>query len=131
MQLRQLGNSTLMVSPIGVGFWGIVGGDYWGAQDETDTIGAVQAALDNGINLFDTAEGYGNGYSEEMLGRALKRPPRRSHHRHQSQRRAIWRRTPSAPPASAASDACDTDVHRPCTRCTGRPAARFHSKTAW
>ena len=72
MQLRKLGNSTLIVSPIGVGFWGIVGGDYWGAQDETDTVGAVQAALDAGINFFDTAEGYGNGYSEEMLGRALK-----------------------------------------------------------
>jgi len=72
MQRRKLGNSSLMVSPIGVGFWGIVGGDYWGAQDETDTVGAVQAALDSGINFFDTAEGYGNGYSEEMLGRALK-----------------------------------------------------------
>ncbi|MCY4062997.1 MAG: aldo/keto reductase [Chloroflexi bacterium] len=72
MRLRKLGNSSLMVSPIGVGFWGIVGGDYWGAQDETDTVGAVQAALDSGINFFDTAEGYGNGYSEEMLGRALK-----------------------------------------------------------
>ena len=72
MQLRRLGNSSLMVSPIGVGFWGIVGGDYWGAQDETDTISTVRAALDAGINFFDTAEGYGNGYSEEMLGRALK-----------------------------------------------------------
>ncbi len=72
MRLRKLGNSSLMVSPIGVGFWGIVGGDYWGAQDETDTVGAVQAALENGINFFDTAEGYGDGYSEAMLGRALK-----------------------------------------------------------
>ncbi len=72
MQNRQLGNSSLLVSPIGVGFWGIVGGDYWGAQDESDTIEAVQAALDAGINFFDTAEGYGNGYSEEMLGTALK-----------------------------------------------------------
>ena len=72
MQLRKLGNSNLMVSPIGVGFWGIVGGDYWGPQDEADTISTVQAALDAGINFFDTAEGYGNGYSEEMLGRALK-----------------------------------------------------------
>ena len=71
MQLRQLGNSSLMVSPIAVGFWGIIGGDYWGHQDETDTIKAVSAALDAGINFFDTAEGYGNGYSEEMLGRAL------------------------------------------------------------
>ena len=71
MQLRQLGSSSLMVSPIAVGFWGIVGGDYWGAQDERDTIDAAQAALDAGINFFDTAEGYGDGYSEEMLGRAL------------------------------------------------------------
>ena len=72
MQLRQLGNSSLMVSPIALGFWGIVGGDYWGPQDETDTINTVSAALDAGINFIDTAEGYGNGYSEEMLGRALK-----------------------------------------------------------
>jgi len=72
MQRRKLGNSALKVSSIGVGFWGIVGGDYWGAQDETDTFGAVRAALDSGINFFDTAEGYGNGYSEEMLGRALR-----------------------------------------------------------
>ena len=72
MQLRQLGNSALKVSPIAVGFWGIVGGDYWGAQEETDTINTVHAALDAGINFIDTAEGYGNGYSEEMLGRALK-----------------------------------------------------------
>ena len=71
MQLRKLGNSNLMVSPIAVGFWGIVGGDYWGRQDENDTIDAVNAALDAGINFFDTAEGYGNGYSEEMLGKAL------------------------------------------------------------
>ena len=72
MQLRQLGNSTLMVSPIAVGFWGIVGGEYWGPQDEDDTLDAVSCALDVGINFFDTAEGYGGGYSEQMLGRALK-----------------------------------------------------------
>ena len=71
MELRQLGRSSLMVSPIGVGFWGIVGGDYWGPQDESDTIDTVHAALDAGINFFDSAEGYGDGYSEEMLGRAL------------------------------------------------------------
>ena len=72
MQLRQLGNSTLMVSPIAVGFWGIVGGDYWGPQDVDDTLDAVSCALDVGINFFDTAEVYGGGYSEQMLGRALK-----------------------------------------------------------
>ena len=72
MKLRQVGNTSLKVSPIAVGFWGIVGGDYWGPQEENDTINTVSAALDSGINFIDTAEGYGNGYSEEMLGRALK-----------------------------------------------------------
>ena len=72
MELRQLGGSSLQVSPIALGFWGIVGGDYWGPQDESDTISTVHSALDAGINFFDTAEGYGDGYSEEMLGRALK-----------------------------------------------------------
>lgn len=72
MQYRQLGNSDIQVSPIAVGFWGIVGGDYWGEQDEKDTIATVHSALDAGINFFDTAEGYGGGYSEQMLGRALK-----------------------------------------------------------
>ena len=71
MQMRQLGKTDLMVSAIGVGFWGIVGGDYWGEQDERDTIDAAQRALDSGINFFDTAEGYGDGYSEIMLGKAL------------------------------------------------------------
>lgn len=72
MEYRQLGQSSLQVSPIAVGFWGIVGGDYWGEQDEQDTINTVHSALDAGINFFDTAEGYGGGYSEQMLGRALK-----------------------------------------------------------
>lgn len=72
MEYKQLGNSSLRVSAIGVGFWGIVGGDYWGKQDEKDTINTVHTALDNGLNFFDTAEGYGGGYSEEMLGRSLK-----------------------------------------------------------
>ena len=72
MQKRELGKSGLMASAIGVGFWGIVGGDYWGAQDERDTVDAVHCALNLGINFFDTAEAYGDGYSETMLGRALK-----------------------------------------------------------
>ena len=72
MQYRQLGNSSIQVSPMAVGFWGIVGGDYWGEQDEKDTIKTVHSALDAGLNFFDTAPAYGDGYSEQMLGRALK-----------------------------------------------------------
>ncbi len=44
----------------------------WGEQEDRDSIRAVHAALDSGITLFDTAEGYGNGKSEEVLGEALK-----------------------------------------------------------
>lgn len=72
MDYRPLGKSSIQVSAMAVGFWGIVGGNYWGPQEEADTINTVHAALDSGINFFDTAEGYGNGYSEEMLGRTLK-----------------------------------------------------------
>jgi len=44
----------------------------WGAQDDADSIATVSAALDSGINFFETAEGYGDGYAEEVLGRALQ-----------------------------------------------------------
>ena len=44
----------------------------WGDQSEQDTFDTVKAALDAGINFFDNAEMYGDGYAEEVLGRALK-----------------------------------------------------------
>jgi len=44
----------------------------WGDQQEADSLSTVAAALDLGINLMDTAEGYGDGYSEEVLGRAVR-----------------------------------------------------------
>jgi hypothetical protein len=44
----------------------------WGNQDEADTNAAVKAALDAGINFFDNAEMYGDGYAEEALGSALR-----------------------------------------------------------
>jgi myo-inositol catabolism protein IolS len=58
-----------------MGCWPIVGDATWGAQDEADSVAAIEAALEAGINFFDTAESYGNGYSEELLGRVLS--PRR------------------------------------------------------
>jgi len=72
MQYRKLGNSDLEVSTIGMGCWQFAGGKMWGEQEERDSKEAVDAALNEGINLFDTAEGYGKGSSEEVLGRALK-----------------------------------------------------------
>lgn len=54
-----------------MGCWAFAGGSTWGPQDEAESIATVHAALDAGVNLFDTAEGYGGGDSELVLGRAL------------------------------------------------------------
>src|SRR5665213_336305 len=75
MQTRQLGNSDLRITPLGVGAWAIGGGGLpfaWGPQDDGDSIGAIHAAIDSGINWIDTAPVYGLGHSEEVVGRALK-----------------------------------------------------------
>lgn len=71
MKTRQLGQTDLVVSPIAMGCWTIAGDAAWGRQDESDSIATIHAALDNGINFFDTAEAYGDGYSEQVLGLAL------------------------------------------------------------
>ena len=71
MKYSTLGRTDIEVSAICMGCWAFAGGDYWGEQDEADSAAAVRAALDAGINFFDTAEGYGAGASEEVLGRAL------------------------------------------------------------
>ncbi len=71
MEYRRLGESELEVSTIGFGCWGISGGSMWGDQDEAESIAALQAGVDNGINFYDTAEAYGGGYSEEIIGKAL------------------------------------------------------------
>ncbi len=72
MKYRHIGKSDIKVSTVAMGCWAIVGGFTWGPQDKTDAEQAVAAALDAGINFFDTAEGYGDGYSEEFLGRMLE-----------------------------------------------------------
>ncbi len=74
MQRRQLGNSDMMITPIGVGAWAMGGGGWqfaWGPQDDAASIEAIHAALDAGINWIDTAAVYGLGHSEEVVARAL------------------------------------------------------------
>jgi aryl-alcohol dehydrogenase-like predicted oxidoreductase len=74
MQTRQLGNSDLLITPIGIGAWAMGGGDWafaWGAQDDQDSINAIRAALDAGMNWIDTAMVYGHGHSEQVVGRAI------------------------------------------------------------
>ncbi len=75
MQTRPLGNSDLNITPMGFGAWALGGGDWafgWGAQDDDDSVAAIHAALDKGINWIDTAAIYGLGHSEEVVARALK-----------------------------------------------------------
>ena len=72
MQYTHLGNQTLNVSAYALGCWSFAGGQYWGDQDEAVSIATVDAALDAGINFFDTAEGYGDGASERVVGKALR-----------------------------------------------------------
>src|SRR5436190_3136327 len=74
MQKKRLGNSDLELTPIGVGAWAMGGGGWafaWGPQDDDESIAAIHAALDGGVNWIDTAAVYGLGHSEEVVARAL------------------------------------------------------------
>ncbi|MDQ0189773.1 aldo/keto reductase [Alicyclobacillus cycloheptanicus] len=70
MEHTTLGASGIQVSRVGLGTWAI-GGWKWGGTDEQDSVQTILAALDMGINLIDTAPAYGNGRSEELVGKAL------------------------------------------------------------
>jgi aryl-alcohol dehydrogenase-like predicted oxidoreductase len=75
MTLRTLGQSDLRITPTGVGAWAIGGGKWefaWGHQDDRQSIAAIHAALDRGVNWIDTAAVYGLGHSETIVGRAVK-----------------------------------------------------------
>src|SRR6202161_1797162 len=75
MQTKRLGTSDLELTPIGIGAWAMGGGGgafAWGPQDDDESIAAIHAALDAGLNWIDTAAVYGLGHSEEVVGRALQ-----------------------------------------------------------
>ncbi len=67
---REIGRSGIRASTVGLGTWAI-GGWMWGGTDEAASIGAIRAAIDEGITLIDTAPAYGQGVSEEIVGRAI------------------------------------------------------------
>ena len=70
MELRKLGTTSIEISPIIMGTWQ-AGKDMWVGIDDTESIQAIRAAYDAGITTFDTAEVYGNGHSERIVGNAL------------------------------------------------------------
>lgn len=76
MQYKKCGKYDLKLSSLGLGCWKFGGGDYWGEISDKDAVNAVCAAVDCGINYFDTAEVYNDGRSESTLGLALKSVPR-------------------------------------------------------
>lgn len=71
MQKRQLGRSGLNVTVLTFGCWQ-AGGSGWTGTDDDDSLAAMRSGYEVGINFFDTAEGYGNGHSEQLLGRFLR-----------------------------------------------------------
>ncbi len=75
MEQRCFGSSGICSSVIGFGTWPI-GGARYGKSDDAEAIAAIQAALDAGVTLFDTAPSYGNGHAEELLGQGTCRSTR-------------------------------------------------------
>lgn len=71
MLTRKIGRSDIEASAIGLGTWAI-GGWMWGGTDETRSVEAIQASIDEGVTLIDTAPAYGQGLAEEIVGKALK-----------------------------------------------------------
>ena len=71
MRYKKFGKTGLDVSVIGMGTW-VIGGDHWGKVNDEDSIAAIQAMTDNGVNLIDTAPGYNWGHSEKIVGKAIK-----------------------------------------------------------
>lgn len=75
MQYRELGKTGLQVSAVGFGAWAIGGnahGDSYGSTDDTVSMSALNRAYELGCTFFDTADLYGHGHSEQLIGKALK-----------------------------------------------------------
>ncbi len=72
MTYHTLSNTDLSISRIVLGCWAFAGGSNWGDQDRTVSIRTIHAARDGGISTLDTAIGYGNGVSQQVVGEAIK-----------------------------------------------------------
>lgn len=99
MKYRALGRTGLQVSEIGFGAWAI-GESWWGKQPENESIDALHRALDLGVNIIDTAAGYGNGKSERIIARVLKERKERIY---------VATKTPPAPGPWPPSPYCEMD----------------------
>lgn len=102
MRYRKLGTTGMEVSEIGFGAWAIGGG--WGDQEDQDSLQALHAALDAGVNFIDTAAGYGEGRSERLIGQAL---------RDRSDEVLVATKTPPVPGTWPPSPYCDVRERYP------------------
>jgi aryl-alcohol dehydrogenase-like predicted oxidoreductase len=102
MKYRKFGNSSINVSEVGFGAWAI--GGSWGAQDDSDSIEALERAVDRGVNFIDTAAGYGNGRSEKIIGQFLKE---------RSEQICVCTKTPPAPGKWPPSPYCKIEERYP------------------
>lgn len=78
MQQQRLGSADFAISPIGLGTWAIAGPGWefgWGAQDDAQSLAALEYAVERGVNWIDTAAVYGLGHAEEIVGQLLRRVP--------------------------------------------------------
>jgi aryl-alcohol dehydrogenase-like predicted oxidoreductase len=71
MEKRKIGNSDLMASVLGLGCMGM--SEWYGPTNDEESLATIRLAFDSGLNFFDTADVYGNGHNEKLLGKALKK----------------------------------------------------------
>ena len=74
MIYRKFGRTNWQVSEIGYGMWGMAG---WTESDDKQSAKSLDLAVEQGVNFFDTAWGYGEGHSEELLGQLVRRHPQK------------------------------------------------------
>jgi aryl-alcohol dehydrogenase-like predicted oxidoreductase len=72
MKYRRFGRTNWQLSEIGYGMWGMAG---WTGSDDAESLASLQRSIDLGCNFFDTAWAYGDGHSEELLGKAIRANP--------------------------------------------------------
>ncbi|WP_438446060.1 aldo/keto reductase [Gorillibacterium sp. sgz5001074] len=77
MRYRALGNTGMEVSEISFGTWAI--GGSWGDKDDAESLRSLEAAMEAGVNFFDTADVYGDGHSEKLLSQATRGKEDRIH----------------------------------------------------
>jgi len=86
MNYRIFGKTNWKVSEIGLGTWAL--GADWGQVKESDAVEVLEKAIENGVNFFDTADVYGDGRSEQLIGKVLKATNQKSLRCHK-----IWPKT--------------------------------------